>query len=234
MFPTKLRSEGRLRRDRLAAVDREDQDVGRRLELLALVEVLGLLVAGEVDHPVAQGRGPSSRSRRGPRCRARRRRAGPCRSPAAPWRWPVGPMATTGSPGFRTEHRRVEPPISRAIIERSPRPASTQAPVSAQGSISRGDASRSRGAGLQVLEAEELAGLEVARGGRRAYDDLDDGGGQAVHRDDPGGQIVLQPAAEGVPLGVRRGCASPRRRARRRSARYPFRAEAIALTTLPL
>ena len=41
-------------RDRLAAVHRENQDIGGGLELLPLVEVLGLLVAREIDHAVAE------------------------------------------------------------------------------------------------------------------------------------------------------------------------------------
>ena len=54
MLPTKLRSGGRRGRDRLAAVDRQDDHVGGGFDLLALVEVLALLVAGEVDDAVAE------------------------------------------------------------------------------------------------------------------------------------------------------------------------------------
>src|SRR5947199_214060 len=42
---------------------------------------------------------------------------------------PVGPMASTGSPGFKTLQSCEEAPSSSAIMERSPLPASTQAPV---------------------------------------------------------------------------------------------------------
>ena len=48
---------------------------------------------------------------------------------------PVGPISMTGSPGFSRAHRSDDPPISRTIVESSPRSRSTEAPVSARPSI---------------------------------------------------------------------------------------------------
>jgi len=48
---------------------------------------------------------------------------------------PVGPMSTTSSPGSKRAHSRLEPPISKTIIDNNPRCLSTHAPVSAMPSI---------------------------------------------------------------------------------------------------
>src|SRR5216684_1895032 len=48
---------------------------------------------------------------------------------------PVGPITTTGSPGWSVAQRRDEPPISRMISESRPRSGSVQAPVRAMPSI---------------------------------------------------------------------------------------------------
>ena len=48
---------------------------------------------------------------------------------------PVGPISTTGSPGFSMAQRSELPPISSAITEIRPRSGSVQAPVIARPSI---------------------------------------------------------------------------------------------------
>ena len=60
---------------------------------------------------------------------------------------------------------------------------STQAPVSARPSIASVVPSTRWRERLEILQAVELAGLEVARGLRRAHHHLDDGRRQAVDRD---------------------------------------------------
>ena len=217
MLPTKLRSEAAAGRNRLPAVDRQDEDVGRGLELLPLVEVLGLLVAREVDDAVAQGRAPSCRSRRAPRCRARPPASITVEPVAARWRCPVGPIATTGSPGLedRAEARRA------ADLEGDHReePLLGVHPRARQrAGLDQERRAREPGrAGLEVLETEELARLEVARGGGRPDDDLHDRRRQAVDGDDFGREVVPHPAREGVPLGV--GEAVARERSRRSTTR---------------
>jgi hypothetical protein len=48
---------------------------------------------------------------------------------------PVGPISTTGSPGFSSAQTSDEPPISSTITDTSPRSGSVQAPVMARPSI---------------------------------------------------------------------------------------------------
>ncbi len=48
---------------------------------------------------------------------------------------PVGPISTTGSPGFSTAQMSELPPISSTITDTRPRSGSVQAPVIARPSI---------------------------------------------------------------------------------------------------
>ena len=125
------------RRDRARRVGAPDHLIGRRLDLVALEEVLALLVAGEVDRPCCR----ASRSAlaiekstalpRPPPAAARSRLSGI--SVGAP----VGPMTTTGSPFCRYAHEPDRARPARATIsDSSPRSLSTHAPVSAMPSIS--------------------------------------------------------------------------------------------------
>ncbi len=50
---------------------------------------------------------------------------------------PVGPMSTTGSPGFSAAHSRDEEPISSTMVPSRPFSLSTHAPVSARPSMVR-------------------------------------------------------------------------------------------------
>ena len=119
---------------------------------------------------------------------------------------PVGPISTTGSPGFSVAHRSDEPPISSTIVDTSPRSRSTQAPVSARPSIVSRVPARDGGARLVVLQPVELAGREAARGGGRADDDLDDGRRQALDPLDGRAEVAVEPAEErGVAVGARPG-----------------------------
>ena len=133
-----------------------------------LVAVDHALVAGEVDHPAAVRRAAPGRSRTARRCRARRRPAARSRRPASRSACPVGPIRTTGSPGFEQraqigraahlEHDRREQALRRGRPRRRsapalPWPASCRRRVCAQR--------------LVVLQPIELAGLEGARRHRR-------------------------------------------------------------------
>ena len=186
-------------------------DVGGGLDLLALVEVLGLLVAGEVDDAVAELPGLlADREEDGVAEAAAAEHHGRV-SRAARWRVPVGPMTTTGSPGFRTEQRRVEPPISRAIIESRPFSLSTQAPVSAQRLDAAAASRSSRGAATsRFWRRKNWPGwkLRAAAGARTTTSTIV--GVSRLTRDDAGRQVVLEPRAEGVPRRRRRGRAAPR------------------------
>ena len=75
---------------------------------------------------------------------------------------PVGPISTTGSPGFSSAQRSDEPPISSTIVETRPCSRSTQAPVSARPSIARRVPSTTRRQRLEILQPVELARLGSA------------------------------------------------------------------------
>ena len=193
---------GAARRDGLAPVDREDQHVRRRLELLALVEVLGFLVAGEVDDPVVPGPGLlSDREEHGVaeaapgehdgrvfgQLRGRAGRAhGDDRLAGPEHRAEPGRAADLEGDHGEQALLRVDPgPRQRAGLDEKRRSAHAGRP------------------GLEVLEAEELPGLEVADRSGRPHDDLDDRGRQAVDLDDLGRQVFADPPSERVPLRVR-------------------------------
>ena len=119
--PVKPRSCGRRGSIASPDVDGPDRPDRCRLDLVALEEVAALLVAGEVD----------ARGCRGP-CSARAiekstalPRPPPASSTVSPSGIsvgvPVGPMTTTGSPGFSSAQSRELPPISSTISESKPR-----------------------------------------------------------------------------------------------------------------
>ena len=125
MLPTKLRSVGR--RAGMASPRSTDRirTSAAALELLALVEVLGLLVAGEVDDPVAERAGllpdreehgvaePAAAQHHGRSLRKLRRasRSGPSRRPARPG----SERASTGASTRRSRAR-----SSRAVPSPGP------------------------------------------------------------------------------------------------------------------
>ena len=163
MLPTNCRSCGR-RGGIGPAVGRTDRtsDVGGGFELVLLVEVFGFLVAGEVDHPVAGSRAslPIEKSTALPRPPPHEQDR-PVR-PESPSALPVGPMTTTGSPGSQrgAQPRRAadleDDHREQSALRDRPRRRSGPAPRS-----SSGEPPITRRAALEVLQAEELAGLEV-------------------------------------------------------------------------
>ncbi len=192
MLPTNARSCDPARREARRLVAAPDDQVGGLLDLLDLVAVDHLLVAGEVDHARPQRRGASGRSRTARRCPGRRRPAGPSPPPGVSVGVPVGPIRMTGSPGFSRAHRSDEPPISRTIVESSPLSRSTDAPVSARPSIASTVSPDRVGQGLVVLQPVELARLERPRRHRRPHDHLDDVRRQPDHLVHHGPQLVVQ------------------------------------------
>ena len=168
MLPTWLRSCGRPGCEARRLVAGPDHDVGGRLDLRHLVAVLHALVAGEVEHLRARRRAsarPIENSTALPRPPPASSTVSP---PGVSVGWPVGPMRITGSPGFSSDAE-----IGRAahLQHDDARPAraptSTQAPVSARPSMASVVPSTRCGERLEILQAVELAGLEVARGLRR-------------------------------------------------------------------
>ena len=125
-------------RDGRAGVGAPDHLIGRRLDLLALEEILALLVAGEIDHLVAavahrlgdREQHGVARARRRAAARSRLREFRSARR-SAPSRRPARPCADR-----RTS--RLDTPSSSAISDSSPFSLSTHAPVSAMPSISSG------------------------------------------------------------------------------------------------
>ncbi len=221
MLPTKLRSCGAAGREAGRLVAAPDDRVGRALDLLDLVAVDHALVAGEIEH--ARTRRPQRRADReqhrvaqaaadqGDRAALRRCAVGV----------PVGPISTTGSPGRSRAQRSELPPISSTITETRPRAGSVQAPVIARPSIastvSPPALAQAGGVRLEVLQAEELAGAEGARGGRRLDHHLDDVRRQAVHVMDARGESASRQAA--IRSASRRRRPGRERRARRSGSR---------------
>ncbi len=158
-----------------------DHHVGGGFDLVELVAIDELLVAGEVEHA---------------RARTRAARAPMENSTALPRPPPtsvtVSPAGDLGRRTGRThqdhrlaglEHRRrgrrIRPSPARWSIP-VPVSRSTQAPVSASPSIARRVPSTFVRMGVEILKSIELAGLEVPRRQRRAHHHLDDGGREAV------------------------------------------------------
>ncbi len=220
MLPTKLRSCGAPGRDGLAPVDAPDQQSEAASMLLALVEVLGLLVAGEVDDPVVplarlladreQHRvaQPAAAEHHGLALGHLGRRPGraPSPRPARP-----GGASSTGAS---------EPPISSTISDRSPRPDRPRR-RSAPGLHQQRRAVDARGVRLEVLQAVELPGwkLRAAAGARTTTSMM-----VGVSRSTATTRAVRSSSSrqpEGVPLGV----GLPRAA----SARAPCRGTASAM-----
>ena len=157
-----------------------DDDVGGALDLLDLVAVDHPLVAGEVDHPAAAWRAAPGRSRTARRCRGRRRpaaRSRPRASRSACRSGPSGSPARPASAGRRGRTSRPSPARwSRAgrcsLVDRG---AGEREALPSPGACRRVAGARR----LEVLQPVELAGLEGARGHRRAHHHLDDVGRQA-------------------------------------------------------
>ena len=110
----------------------------RRLDLVALEEVLALLVAGEVEDRLPRARSALRDREQHGVAEAAAARAAPSRRSGISVGVPVGPITTTGSPGSQ---RRAQARASRPSRARSatagPCSLSTHAPVSARPSIGR-------------------------------------------------------------------------------------------------
>jgi hypothetical protein len=138
-------------------------------DLLDLVDVLGLAVAGEVQHLAASARAAP--------CAIENSTALPRPPPASTTDSPagisvgvpVGPITTTGSPGSQ---RRAQARAAAHLQHDQRQQAlalSTHAPGRAPGPPSSARAAR-RGQRLEVLQAEELPGLEVRAPPRALHD----------------------------------------------------------------
>ncbi len=135
MLPTKARSCGASRREARRLVAAPDDDVGGGLDLVDLVAVDDLLVAGEVEHAANRPRAAPGRSRTAPRCRARRRPASQSRSPGSRSACRSGPSARPARPARAARTGRTSRPSPARWWRPGPASRSTQAPVSARPSI---------------------------------------------------------------------------------------------------
>ena len=207
------------RRNLHARVGRPDDLVGGRFDLLALEEVVALLVAGEVEDLVAvraQGLGDREEHRVAQAAAGEQhvlavrdlgRRAGRPHHEHRLARLQVRALPARHA-HLEGDHRQqalllVHPRAGqREALHQHPRPVRAGS-----------EDGRCR---FEVLQAVELAGLEVPGGGRRLDDHLDDGRRQPDDALDAGEEVVVEAGREALPF--RR----PRRGARRRLvARLP-------------
>ena len=109
---------------------------------------------------------------------------------------PVGPMTTTGSPGCRYAHSRLDTPISRVISERRPgfaiHPCAGERHALHQQRGAMAVGPHVRAQSLEVLQPVELPGMEMTRGGRRADDHLYNRRRQADHPLDRREELIVQ------------------------------------------
>ena len=163
MLPRKWASCGRAGVDLRADVGAPDHLVGRRFDLLALEEILALLVAGEVDHPVAvlaqrlgdrEQHGVAETAARQQHVSRRAESRLACRS--APSRRPARPAADRRTAGSRRPSRARS--ATAAPSRDRPRRRSARCLPSAA-AARRGTLARVRQR-LEVLQAIELAGLK--------------------------------------------------------------------------
>ena len=180
------------RRESRRFVAAPDHHVRRLLDLLHLVAVDDLLVAGEVDRPRSAARAAPGRWRTAPRCPARRPPAAPFPSPAFRVGVPVGPIRITGSPGFSSAHRSDDPPISSTMVESNPFSRSTDAPVSASPSIASVVPFGPRRQRFVILQPIELPRLERPRRHRRPHHHFHDVRRQPDHFVHHRAQFVVQ------------------------------------------
>ena len=228
-------------RDRRADVGAPDHLIGRRLDVLALEQILALLVAGEIDHLVAV---------LAHRLRDREQHGV---AEAAAEQQHVLAVGNLGRRAGRThDDDRLallqvrDQPARHAELERDERqqpallvdPRAGQRDALPSAAASSPDAPRHR---LVVLQPVELARVEVPRRRRRLDDDLDDGRRQAHDvlddaRDELGVEPRHQPRPRRVALRLRApgsSDASSRANSRVTTCGKPSFADAIALTTLP-
>ena len=201
MLATTALSCGRSDREARRLVAGPDDDVGRRLDLLDLVAVARLLVAGEIEHLAAGlAEGLADREQHGIAEAAARQHHGLARLD-------LGRRAGRAHDDHRLAGLEQRAEIGRAahlqrdqrqqaLVLVDPGAGQRQAFHGEQGAV---DLLRAR---LVILQAVELAGLEVARGGRRLDHDLDDGGRQPIDAHD-----ARAPCVVGLGRGSRPACA---------------------------
>ncbi len=113
---------------------------------------------------------------------------------------PVGPMSTTFSPGSSKEHSRLLPPISSTMSEIKPAVAIDPGPGQGDpfhGQLDAIDLLRER---FVVLQAIELAGMEIASGQRGTHHHLDDLMRQPQRIDHLGDELLVQRFGEHDPV----------------------------------
>ena len=194
-----------LRLDRRAEIGGPHHLIGRRLDLLALEQIGAVPVAGEVQHPAAlRLQRPGDREQHG------------VAEAAAGQQHRLVRRDLGRRPGRAHHHHRFArlqeraQPARHAHLQRDER---QQAGLAIHPGAGEGDALHQQRrdvivgvhadtAALEVLQAVELARMEVPRRGRGPHDHLDDRRRQPRHPLDPRQQLVVEAAP---PAPARRG-----------------------------